>query len=897
MIKITAVLIVGLIFCNTGLSQNGSITGVVSDEFGILPGARVELIGADNKTNTDIKGAYSFMVGHGKYTVRASYLMYETKEVEVEVSTNSINPIINIELKPGSSADEDVFIGSRFSPRSQLESPVSIDIISNEEIISSAQLTLSQLLMYSIPSFNSNRQTIGDGTDHIAPSTIRGLGSDQFLVLINGKRRHSSSLVNVNGTIGRGSVSTDLDAIPISSIDHVEIMRDGAGAQYGSDAIAGVINIVLKEQVNAFSLVTAYQPTFKSGGTEQFFGVNYGTGSSYKGFVNFTAEIRRRASLNRSSAYLGNVYSDNDSIDKVLIEENNFFGKTGYSDKRVMEVGAASAFDAAMFMNVVVPTSQKSMFYVTGGFNYRKGESKAFYRFPKDEAIVVRELHPNGFSPEIHTDIFDRSATVGVRGEKRGWYIDLSSTFGNNTFDYTVRNSNNASMGIASPKDFHAGGFNYGHNTTNLDFSRGLKNSLFMHKIDMAFGSEFRAETYSIIAGDEESWIDGGDTLSDGTPRAIGSQGFIGFRNNDELSKRRSSGAIYGDVEWYIFNNLLLETAVRYGIFSDFGTNTSWKFAGRYEMDKKYSVRMAYSTSFRAPSLQQIYFNNLSTQFIDGVPAQVGTFNNQSAMAEAFGIERLKAETSKNVSAGFTGKPLENFTINVDFFFIDLMDRIVLSGRFSDGYEMILSPLGAGAAQFFTNAISTKTSGFDISASYNWVTNKGLIRLFGGFNYARTVVSDSIQGSDMMTKNAEIIFNREEIARLEVGQPINKGFLRGSYSYNKWSFDVRETLFGKIKYVHPDDGDKSNWVLNEYSGKVESRDDTFSAKLITDLNITFHVNERIAFSIGGNNVFNVLPDKHKHSANVYNGLFPYSRRVQQFGTRGAMYYVRARLTL
>jgi iron complex outermembrane receptor protein len=473
----------------------------------------------------------------------------------------------------------------------------------------------------------------------------------------------------------------------------------------------------------------------------------------------------------------------------------------------------------------------------------------------------------------------------------------LSSTFGNNVLDYSVRNSNNPSMGIASPKDFFAGGFSYGHNTTNLDFSKQLKNSLFMHKIDMAFGSEFRAETYAIIAGDDESWMDGGDTLSDGTPRLVGSQGFIGFRDSDELTKRRTSGAIYGDVDWYIMKSLLIETAVRYGIFSDLGANTSWKLAGRYEMDAKYSVRAAYSTSFRAPSLQQIYFNNLSTQFIDGAPAQVGTFNNESAIAEAFGIERLKAETSTNISAGFTGKPFKNFTINGDVFFIDLKDRIVLSGRFSDGYEMVLAPFGAGAAQFFTNAISTETSGFDISASYNWVTSKGFIRLFGGFNYSRTRVSDSIRVSDLLSGDAETVFNREEIARLEVGQPSTKGYLRGSYTYKKWSVEIRETLFGKVQYVHPDDGNESNWVMNDNTGKVESRDEVFSAKAITDLNVTYDVNERVSLSVGGNNIFNVLPDGHTHSANVNNGLFPYSRRIQQFGTRGAMYYVRIRLTL
>jgi iron complex outermembrane receptor protein len=878
-------------------AQNGSISGIVSDEFGELSGAKVELNGTNQSTYCDINGAFKFEVTPGLYTVRVSYLMYKSKELGVKVDFNNLNPELKIILVPGSTADEDVELGSRFAPKSQLESPVALEIISNAEIIDNAHLSLSEVLMYHVPSFNSNKQTIADGTDHISPSTVRGLGSDQFLVLIDGKRRHASSLVNVNGTIGRGSVSTDLDAIPLAAIDHIEIMRDGAGAQYGSDAIAGVINIILKDQTTSFSLSTAYQPTIAGDGDELYIGVNYGVGTGKIGHINFSTEIRNSESINRAGDYTGTVYTNDTVMDEVLVDNNMFFSQTGFNDKQTMEIGAASRFDGSVFLNGSLEMGEKAQFYFNGGFNYRQGNAHAFYRFPKDEDKVVLELHPNGFSPEIRTDIRDRAATVGLRGTNQGWLIDLSNTLGDNRFDYSLRNSNNASMGIASPTDFYAGGFSYGQNTSSLNFSRSLGSALAMKRIDLAFGSEFRVESYSIVAGDEESWIDGGDTLADGTPRVAGSQGFVGFQPNNELDKRRTNAAVYGDIDWHVTNNMLFETAGRFENYSDFGSNVSWKIAARYKIMDKWSIRGTVGTNFRAPSLQQIYFNNISTQFVNGQAFQVGTFNNESAAANLFGIDRLKAETSTNMSLGLTGKPNERFTFNVDGYYMQIKDRIVLSGRFSDGYESILNAIDVGAAQFFTNAANTATAGFDLAASYNVVLKKGIMRFWMKYNHSVTSMDDNLNVSGVIGDNPETFFNREDVSRLELAQPRVKFIFYWNYSMKKWDFGVRNTYFGSIQYIHPDDGDPQNWVLNEYTGQVESRDQTFKGKLITDVNLTYRINNNINLSVGGSNIFNVYPDKHTHSANTNNGLFQYSRRVQQFGVRGAAFYVRMRMNL
>lgn len=887
------------LICITGsvYSQNGTVSGVVSDEFGELPGAKVELVGTNQSTYCDINGEFKFDVSPGLHTIKVSYLMYRSSEHGVKVDFNNLNPELKIILVPGSTADEDIVLGSRFAPKSQLESPVALEIITNSEIISNAHLSLSEVLMYLVPSFNSNRQTIADGSDHISPSTIRGLGSDQFLVLIDGKRRHASSLVNVNGTVGRGSVSTDLNAIPLAAIDHIEIMRDGAGAQYGSDAMAGVINIILKDQTTSFSLLTAYQPTITGDGDELCIGVNYGVGSSSTGHINFSTEIRRRESINRSGEYTGTVYTADPTIDQGLVDQNGFYEQTGFSDKQTMEVGSAYTFDGAVFLNGSFEMGEKAQFYFNGGFNYRQGIAHAFYRFPKDKEKVVLELHPNGFSPEIRTDIQDKAVTVGLRGTNQGWLIDLGNTLGNNRFDYSLRNSNNASMGIASPTDFYAGGFTYGQNTSSLNFSRTLGSVLGFHRVDLAFGSEFRVENYSIVAGDEESWIDGGDTTASGSSCVAGSQGFIGFQPSNELDKRRTNSAVYGDIDWHIVKNLLLETAVRYEKYSDFGSNLSWKIASRYKIAEKWSIRGAIGTNFRAPSLQQIYFNNISTQFIDGEAFQVGTFNNESAAANQFGIDRLKAETSTNTSIGFTGKPNERITFSLDGYFMRISDRIVLSGRFSEGYEELLNPINVGAAQFFTNAANTQTMGFDISSSYNIVLSKGIIRLSLKYNHSETQMIDSVNVSGVLVGSAETFFNREEVSRLEAAHPRDKAIFFMDYSMKKWDFSIRNTYFGSVEYIHPDDGNTDNWVLNTYTGKVESRDQTFSGKLITDLNISYSINKNINMSIGGSNVFNVYPDQHQHSANMSEGSIKYSRRVQQFGVRGAAFYLRMRMNL
>ncbi len=880
-----------------GISQLGVISGKVSDEFGPLPGAKVSIVGKDLSVSCDINGEFHFEIEPGKYKVIASYLLYGSQEQSAVVSFNLLTSILNFVLEAGSAVDTDVSIGSRVKPKSQMENVAGVDVITKKDIMNSGHLNLTQVLQFHIPSFQSTRQTIADGTDYIDPATLRGMGPDQILILINGKRRHASSLINVNGTVGKGSVGTDLNAIPITAIDRIEVLRDGAAAQYGSDAIAGVINIILTEQTNVFSLSSSLNPTIQGDGTEFSLNSNYGLAIGKNGFINITGELLDRTAINRAGDYDGRVYSDNDSLDVTLIKENDFYNQNKYKNKRVMQVGAAETFDARLFFNAIIPIKNKAELYGNGGYSFRKGSTKGFYRFPISDQKVVKDLFPHGFSPEIHSEISDNSATFGMRSTKNGWLLDLSNSFGKNELDLSVKNSNNASLGTTSPTNSHVGGFRYSQNVTNLDLSKRFDSIPVLEAINIGLGGEFRKENYEILAGDVASWVDGLDTNSNGEFYESGIQVFPGLQPENALVKNRTNYAAYCDIEYHITKAILVETALRYEDYGNDIRNLSWKLAGRYKVSNKLSFRSSISTGFRAPSLHQIYFSNIGTQFVDGESYKVGTFNNESTVAEAFGIERLVPETSINYSAGFTIKLLKNLSITMDAYSIKIEDRIVLSGMFGDGYESILEPAGASTAQFFINAVNSETVGFDVVPTYTSRLFKGLMKVSGGFNHTRTRVIGEIKSSEILEGAESILFNREEVARLEVAQPKSKAILIVDYTLNKWQFLLKATRFGEVEFIHPADGDADNWTLNEFTGRIESRDQVFSSKILTDLFIAYKINNYIRVSCGGNNIFNIYPDKQTHSVNVNHGNFVYNRRNQQFGLKGGSYFVRINISL
>jgi len=862
-------------------AQYGFITGNVGDKLSPLSDATVLLEGTSFGAITNADGYFAFEVDTGSYTLVVSKGGYTTDHQKIIV-TDLTTVNLDILLKPTLMNEEVGSASTTPLKQKQMESAVPIDVITNKDIKDYNQQNLGQLLHYMVPTFYSTRQTIADGSDHVDPISLRGLSPEHVLVLIDGKRRHSNALIHVNGTFGRGSSGVDLNTIPVAAIERIEILRDGAAAIYGSDAIAGVINIILKKKTGVATLKTIVGNSYKNDGSSQGFSGNYGFGLGKTGFLNVTGSFVNVLPINRAGNYTGEIFGDerdNSLEDRTEFFENN---DSGYDEEKTMEIGQAHTRNANIFFNTAVEIKKGMEIYANGGLNYRKGVAKGFYRFPKDSLKTVAEFYEYGFSPEMHTDIRDNSLVLGVKGiinEK--WNIDFSNNMGNNAFDFTVKNSNNASLGTASPISAYAGGFRYGQNIIGLDVTRAFDKSFI--PTNLSFGFKFRIENYEIVAGETNSYINGSDTTEAGNSKISGMQLFPGFQPENEITKLRSNASSYIDLDIQPSKKLLFNLAGRFESYSDFGTNLSWKVASRYKFGKGLVVRAAYNTGFKAPSLHQIYYNKVST-ITSNTDAnellQVATFNNESSVSKSFGFESLKPELSSSYSFGLTSRPIENLTLTMDYYNISIDDRIVLTSIISvdddsANFYPILNPFGISEAQFFTNAVNSNTYGVDIFSIYSLNTDKVVYNFHVGYNYNRTSITRTPIESDLLKEKEETIFDRGEISRLKDATPRSKAVIKLSAQTNKFKFVLINSRFGAVKYVDPDD---------------EEKDETFSAKWVTDISVRYKLNNNISLTIGANNLFDVYPDKNKNLDNTSSGSFIYSRRVQQFGVMGGYYF-------
>ncbi|MCI0693281.1 TonB-dependent receptor [candidate division KSB1 bacterium] len=883
----TLLAVLSLFFISTSAraQEMGTIAGTVvsAEAQELLPGANLLIPRTLIGTITNPQGAYRLQVRPGTYKLRASFIGYETVVKDVTVSAGQ-TVTVNFELAQSAIefGESLVAIGSR-SDRTAVETPVPIDVFSNVEIRQSGQPELNQTLSYLAPSFNASHQTIADGTDHINPASLRGLGPDQVLVLINGKRRHTSALVHVNGTFGRGTVGVDLNAIPQSAIERIEVLRDGAAAQYGSDAIAGVVNIVLKSQTNNVEIEGSSGVTGEGDGETYKSSTNYGFRIGDRGFFNVAGEFLDRGRTNRAGAFTGRVYTSNPVEDERLIRERNF-------DRNSMIIGQAKAVVGHVFFNSSVPLGERGAeFYAFGGASFRNGIASGFYRFPISEAQVNRTIYPDGFLPEIHTQINDRSISAGVKGTFHDWIVDLSVTNGSNGFKFNIENSINASLSTDSPTSFDAGTLSFRQTTGNIDFWRAF--DVNGTPVNVAFGGEFRVDNFEIQAGEEASYVFGGDTTSAGAPKVPGAQVFPGFQPSNEVDRFRHNIAAYADVEAELSDQVLVGVAGRFENYSDFGNKVTGKLTARYEPVNNFALRGAVSTGFRAPSLHQVWFNNVSTQFLliggELVPIQVLTSNNLSSVTKAFGIPALKAEDSFNISAGFTVQPINNLSITADYYRVTIDDRIVLSSRFTTTnakVAQLLAPFpSVSEAQFFANGVDTETNGVDMVVAYGTRLGAGRLNLSGAANFTETKV-DRINVPPQLVDPvlADIFFNREEKNRLEDALPRQKYSAQARYNIGRFSGLARATYFGEIQYRHPSD---------------PANDETFGAKTVFDVDLALEVVKGVRVSAGAINLFNTFPDKQTKAANISSGRFIYSRRVTQFGMNGGFYYGRLQLNL
>ncbi len=903
-----------------GAQQSGTVTGaVLSAEGGVpLAGASIVIVGTARSVLTNPQGQYRLSVPAGAHTVRARLIGYEAAEQPVTVAAGqTATADFRLAATP-LALNEVVVIGSRTS-RTAVETPVPVDVISSQEIADNGQTEVNQILSTLAPSFNASHQTIADGSDHINPASLRGLGPDQVLVLVNGKRRHPPALVHVNGTFGRGTVGVDLNAIPAAAIERIEVLRDGAAAQYGSDAIAGVVNIVLKQRTDGIAASSTVGVTGEGDGRQVKTDANYGFGIGTRGFVNVTAEFLDRGATSRAAPYSGPIWTPTNVpySDSLRAIDEDSLQRRGLSRADfTMDVGQSDATFGTAFYNSVVPLADDAEFYSFGGFSQRNGVAGAFYRLPNAPGQMVFPLFPNGFLPEIHTGITDRSLSAGVRGSTNGWDVDFSLTHGRNDFQFTVDHTVNASLGVTTPSSFDAGRLRFAQTVGNLDVVRPLPAGA-AKSVSFVAGGEFRVENYGIDAGDAASYQlgNGGsrpgtdyDTLPGGGPKAAGSQGFPGFQPANEVSRFRNSIGAYAGLESELSDRLLVDAGGRYENYSDFGSTVTGKLALRWELVPRFALRGAVSNGFRAPSLHQVWFNNVSTQFVavggQLEPRQVLTSNNASPVTKAFGIPPLKEETSVNASLGITWRPVGNLSLTADAYRITIEDRIVITSQFTSTtgelnpairarVAQILAPFqgqGVTTAQFFGNAVDTRTRGLDVVVGYATGLGGGTLTLTATANLTKTEVqhvnvpqamADTFASGNLDSVRVRIL-NPEDRNRLEDALPHEKGSVQARWRRGRFGALGRATYYGAIEYHHP---------------TSPANDETFGAKTLCDVDLSFDVAGGVRLGVGASNLFNTYPDEQTKAGNISFGRFIYSRRVTQFGMNGGFYYARLALTL
>lgn len=818
-----------LFFSSNSFSQNYILKGKVTDTKGeALIGVNLIEKGTSNGTASDKDGRYSLGYNSLDAVIVFSYVGFQSVEIIPKGISN-----VDVILEEGIEFQEIFVVGSRSLNRSITETPVPIDILNMQELSERVgQFDVNQVLQYTAPSFNSNRQSGADGSDHIDPATLRGLGPDQTLVLLNGKRRHQSSLINIFGTRGRGNTGTDLNSIPVSAIERIEILRDGASAQYGSDAIAGVINVVLKSSLNEFTGSVSsgfHQAKYRTDrdydGEEFQMNGNYGLSLGENGFVNLTLDYLRKGKTNRPAN--PKTYS---------IYRNQF--------------GDASLNNFNAFFNSRYAVNEQTTLYMFGGINHRQTDAYAWTRDPDSERNVPA-IYPNGFDPRIQSTIRDHSVSAGVQTEVDKWHLDFNNTLGVNRFHYYVDGTLNASLLEKSPTRFDAGGFQLMQNTTSLDFTRFVQNVL--KGLNIAFGLEYRIDNYEIFAGEDGSWknygvidsvIDGRVVPVDVLGRPGGSQGFPGFRPDNIVDEYRTNLGAYADFELDLTDNWMVNTAARYESYSDFGNTLDGKIATRIKVTNDIALRGSFGTGFRAPSLAQIYFNSTFTDFVSGVPIDKLIAKNTSPITRALGIPNLKEETAINGSLGFTASLFEGFTATVDGYYVRIEDRIVLTGAFEDTDPEIgadLQALGVGAAQFFTNAIDTKTTGVDVILSYQNSFNENDLRFSLAGNFNKMELGD-ITTSRKLKGKEDIYFGKREQAFLLASAPETKLSFSIDYGRDRFNASVRMIYFGEITLI--------DWLDTE---------DIYEAKLTTDASLSYELTNNLTLLIGGTNLLDVYP--------------------------------------
>jgi len=759
--------------------------------------------------------------------------------------------------------DTVIVTGTRVADRTVAESQSPIDIITPEALQSTGTSELATALSRALPSLNFPRPALTDGTSGIRPAQLRGLSPDQVLVLVNGKRRHTSAMINVNGSIGRGSSAVDINAIPIAAIERVEVLRDGASAQYGSDAIAGVVNIVLKGSGEGGSL--ALDVGQYSAGDGNKYQLSGDTGVSFadgRGSVHFAGQVSQQDESNRAGPYQGTAPNTGN------------FPSIG---EKTFVVGDPRVDATAASVNASFNFSDNINAYASALLSNRDITSFAFYRSPNHsgQTALLAQTYPDGYVPQINQYSKDRSLVAGVKGNtESGWTWDVSVNHGENTLDFHTRNSINYSLGATSPSSFYDGTLKYQQDIFNADITKSLDWGL-AYPVTLSFGGEYRREKWEQEAGELNSYT------------GSGAQGFGGFTPTNEVHNDRHNYALYAGLEADLTDKFSAGLTGRYEDYSDFGDKFSGKLSARYAFTDKVALRATASSGFRAPSLAQQSYQAVTSTIINGVFVDRGTFPTTSLAAQALGASPLKAESSTSYSLGLVLQPVDRLYLTVDAYQIDIDDRIVLSTNITTNAAAndLLAGLGlpqVTAFSYFTNGVDTRTRGVDAVSSYTIPFAASSLELTAAYSYNETevkkfIASPAVFGSLGITQS---LIGRDEIGRIEDSFPRDKAIVSGTWRSDRWELGLAATRYGSFT------------VRNSATA---TRDQTYDAKWVVDASASFKPSENWKLTLGADNVLNEYPDRTADLQNSTWGMLPYSN-YSPFGFNGAYVYGRVSYT-
>jgi iron complex outermembrane receptor protein len=780
--------------------------------------------------------------------------------------------------------DQVTVVGSRARNRTVFDSAVPIDRFGAREVenaLSSGEVGAA--LQALAPSINFPRIESSGASDSVRGVQLRGLAPDQVLVLINGKRRHASAVLDTESSFA-GTVPVDVNAIPPGAIDHIEILRDGAGAQYGSDAVAGVINIVLKQQRTGGSASVSYganhtqvKPTEekKTDGQTKIVNADYGIPLGDVGFLRFGAESRSRNPTQRAGLSDAGWTSWNSTPADLALD-----------GKVVFKSGDSQSHNNYAFYNALLPLSEGVDAYSFATVNKRLSDGSAYFRYPGDPSNVLA-LYPNGYRPVTHGDASDVSVVAGVRLASAGWNWDLSARHGGNRFRYDLSNSANASLGAQSPTSFHLATFDYRQNSLNADLTRTLELGV---PVNLAIGAEYIRETYTSSPGDAASYAAG--AITDAPP---GAQAGPGLRPQDAFDGSRNLHSVYADIESDLTKQLLVGAAARYSDYSDFGSASTGKLSARYKFTDNFLLRGSVSNSFRAPALVQTGFRFSTLNFNgDGSGLQTASLLPASdALARAFGAQALKPEKSTNLSLGLAWKPARNTSFTLDGYRIKIKDRITRTSDLqSNAATAYLANIGRNDIQsvaYLANLLDTTTSGLDAVLNHDLSVAGGKLNLSAALNLNKTRIDQVHQSSAALAKidPALTVLTDTSLFRIRNASPKNKLVLGADWQAAEWSLLARATRFGPLKdFSYDDEAEIIDGVHAQRFGAVWT----------LDVEAQYKLSKQLTFALGADNLLDRYPQRVRETNNAtYGGALPYNF-INPIGVNGAYFYGRIRYT-